>query len=54
VIKRLYIMAHQKDMDVPVISFDQGACTVANLKDEMPKNPIIEESIALYKDEISL
>lgn len=54
VIKRLYIMAHQKDMDVPVISFDQGVCTIANLKDEMPKNPIIEESIALYKDEISL
>jgi AAA15 family ATPase/GTPase len=47
VIKRLYIMAHQKDMDVPVISFDQGVCTIANLKDEMPKNPIIEESIAL-------
>jgi AAA15 family ATPase/GTPase len=54
VIKRLYIMAHQNDMDIPVISFDQGACTMANLREEMPHNPIIEESIALYRDEISL
>lgn len=54
VIKRLYIMAHNNDMDIPVISFDQGECTVSNLKDEMPKNPIIDESIALYRDEISL
>lgn len=54
VIKRLYVMAHQKEVDIPVISFDEGACTVANLKEEMPKNPIIEESIALYRDEISL
>ena len=27
---------------------------MSNLKDEMPQNPIIDESIALYKDEISL
>lgn len=54
VIKRLYIMAHRKNTDIPVLSFDKGACMVSNLKDEMPLNPIIDESIALYKDEISL
>lgn len=54
VIKRLYIMAHKKGMNIPVLSFDQGNCTIANLKEEMPKNPIIDESIALYKEEISL
>ena len=54
VIKRLYILAHRKDMNIPVLSFDKGACAVGNLKDEMPQNPIIDESIALYKDEISL
>ena len=54
VIKRLYILAHQKNYDIPVLSFDSGICTVSNLKEEMPNNPIIKESIALYKDEISL
>ena len=54
VIKRLYIQAHSKDICIPVLSFDKGICTVSNLKDEMPQNPIIDESIALYKDEISL
>lgn len=54
VIKRLYILAHRKDMNIPVLSFDKGECAVGNLKDEMPQNPIIDESIALYKDEISL
>lgn len=54
VIKRLYIMAHKYDMDIPVLSFDEGTCSMANLKVEMPKNAIIDESIALYRDEISL
>ena len=54
VIKRLYILAHRKGVSIPVLSFDKGVCTVSNLKDEMPQNPIIKESIALYKDEISL
>ena len=54
VIKRLYILAHRNDISIPVLSFDKGACKVSNLKDEMPQNPIINESIALYKDEISL
>ncbi len=54
VIKRLYILAHRNHTSIPVLSFDNGLCTVSNLRDEMPKNPIIDESIALYKDEISL
>lgn len=54
VIKRLYIMAHRTNMSIPVLSFDEGQCIVSNLRDEMPKNPIIDESIALYRDEISL
>ena len=54
VIKRLYIMAHRSNMSIPVLSFDDGECNMSNLRDEMPKNPIIDESIALYRDEISL
>ena len=54
VIKRLYILAHRNALTIPVLSFDNGQCTVSDLKVEMPQNPIIDESIALYKDEISL
>ncbi len=54
VIKRLYIMAHKHNVNIPVLSFDNGVCEVRELQQEMPKNPIIEESINLYKDEISL
>lgn len=54
VIKRLYIMAHQAQISIPVLSFDQGNCIVGNLRDEMPRNPIIDESINLYKAELSL
>lgn len=54
VIKRLYIMAHRCDMSIPVLSFNEGLCNINDLRDEMPKNPIIDESIAIYRDEISL
>lgn len=54
VIKRLYIIAHAQDMAVPVLSFDNGVCSISDLRDEMPKNPIIDESIKLYRDEIGL
>lgn len=54
VIKRLYIMAHRQEMSVPVLSFNNGGCAVSDIQREMPKNPIIDESINLYKDEISL
>jgi len=54
VIKYLYILAHQQNVSVPVISFSDHDYMVADLKEEMPKNPIIDESINLYKEEISL
>ena len=54
VIKRLYILAHQRNLDVPVISFTDADITIGNLRNEMPKNPIIDQAIELYKDEISL
>ena len=54
VIKYLYILAHKHDMDIPVLSFDDGGCTIGNLKEGMPKNPIIDESINLYKAELSI
>lgn len=32
----------------------QKGCVISDLQQEMPKNPIVDESINLYKDEISL
>ena len=55
VIKKLYIIAHQKEMDIPVLSFDEnGSCTISNLKDERPKNAIIDESVKIYREEVAL
>lgn len=55
VIKKLYILAHKHNMDIPVISFNaDGSSEISNLKTTMPKNAIIDESIELYKEEINL
>ncbi len=55
VIKKLYLLAHQKKMSIPVVSFEEnGKCRTSDLRDEMPQNPIIEESIKLYTEEINL
>ena len=55
VIKKLYLIAHQKKMSIPVVSFSQdGGVVNADLRDEMPENPIIEESVKLYTEEIEL
>lgn len=55
VIKKLYLIAHQQEISIPVISFSSdGNVQYSNLKEEMPENAIIDESIRLYKEEISL
>lgn len=55
VIKKLYLLAHQKKIRIPVVSLClQGDCSISDLRDEMPDNPIIDESIRLYEEEINL
>lgn len=55
VIKKLYLLAHQRKMSIPVMSFNEtGGCESFNLRDEMPDNPIIQESIRLYEEELNL
>lgn len=55
VIKKLYTMAHEMKMSIPVISFGHGGGNVVgNLRDGMPENPIIAQSIKLYKEELAL
>lgn len=55
VIKKLYLLAHQQGVPVPVVSFDTcGGYVCSDLREEMPCNPIIDESIRLYTEEIEL
>ncbi|MBD5330187.1 MAG: ATP-binding protein [Bacteroides sp.] len=55
VIKKLYMLAHSMDMSIPVISFDfDGGAAVSDLKDGMPENPIIAQSVKLYEEELAL
>ena len=53
VIKKLYLIAHQHNTSIPVYSFDNSCCRY-DLKNEMPDNPIIGESIRLFEEEIAL
>ena len=54
VIKNLYILAHQQNISIPTYSFESGCVVRSDLKTEMPDNPIINESINIYRKEISL
>lgn len=56
VIKKLYLIAQSVGLSVPVISFgdSEGGIKVGNLLEGMPDNPIIDESIKLYREEMSL
>lgn len=54
VIKNLYILAHQQNISIPTYSFESGRVVRSDLKTEMPDNPIINESINIYRKEISL
>lgn len=55
VIKKLYILSQKNEMSIPVLSF-MNDCNykIDDMLRGMPENPIINESINLYKEEISL
>ncbi len=54
VVKKLYLLAQEKNLSVPVVSSLEERWGTLNLKDGMPDNPIIDESIRLYKEEVEL
>ncbi len=54
VVKKLYIIAKKEDVSIPIISFENNGAKISDLKDDFPENPIITESINLYKEELSL
>jgi AAA15 family ATPase/GTPase len=54
VVKKLFLLSQRHSMSIPVISSYQSVWKYSNLRDEMPDNPIIDESIRLYKEEMGL
>lgn len=54
VIKKLYLLARQNKISIPIISNNGEKWGEYDLLDGMPDNPIIDESIRLYKEEIML
>jgi energy-coupling factor transporter ATP-binding protein EcfA2 len=54
VVKKLFLIAQEKGWSVPVCSFSDGGWKIDDLKDGMPDNPIIDESIRLYQQEIGM
>jgi AAA15 family ATPase/GTPase len=54
VIKKLRLLSISSKQSIPVMSFCENSnVTYSNLKDDYPDNPIIQESIKLYEQEIA-
>jgi energy-coupling factor transporter ATP-binding protein EcfA2 len=54
VVKKLYLIAQTKGASVPALSLHAQGYDCTDLKDGMPDNPIIDESIRLYQEEVEL
>ena len=54
VVKKLFLIAQERNWSIPVISAIEDKWVTDDLKNGMPDNPIIAESIRLYKEEIGL
>ena len=54
VVKKLFLIAQEQNISIPMISTHDSQWIPANLKDGMPENTIIDESIRLYKEEVEL
>ena len=54
VIKKLFLIAQQQQLSVPVLSKEGENWQQSDLLHDMPDNPIIDESIRLYEEEVDL
>ena len=54
VVKKLFLIAQEKSLHIPVIAAGAERWRCADLKDGMPDNAIIDESIRLYEQEVNL
>lgn len=54
VVKKLFLIAQERGWSIPVISAIGNTWVCDDLKNGMPDNPIIAESIHLYQQEVEL
>lgn len=54
VVKKLYLIAQAKQLSIPMVACEESAWKTADLRGGMPNNSIIDEAIALYKEEVEL
>ncbi len=54
VVKKLFLIAQEKGISIPVLSIQGEQSSFSDLLDGMPDNPIIDESIRLYREETEL
>jgi len=54
VIKALYLAAQKQQISIPVLSSIDGEWMGDDLLKGMPTNPIVDESIRLYEEEVEL
>ena len=54
-VKKLFLIAQERGVSIPIISKqDGGEWMSTDLKNGMPDNPIVNESVRLYKEEVGL
>lgn len=54
VVKKLFLISQEKRLSIPLLSICPDNLTSADLREGMPDNPIINESIRLYEKEVEL
>ena len=54
IIKKLFLISQELDMSIPTLHHDNGTWNSDDLKDGMPQNTIIKESVRLYEKEVDL
>lgn len=54
VIKKLFLIAQEQQQSIPVLSYQNNQWLQSDLKNDLPDNPIIDESIKLYEQQLDL
>lgn len=54
VVKKLFLIAQQNKLSIPVLSKENEVWRQADLLEDMPDNPIIQESTRLFQEEVNL
>ena len=54
VVKKLFLIAQEKQISIPILAAQDGKWRSNDLLDGIPHNKIIDESIHLYEEEVEL